>query len=318
MAPRADAPGGVDAMPDPANHPAAAADQGPPTLSAKPRYVLTSLQQRLLSAAVLLPIALLALWAGGRVWAAFVSVFALVMIWEWCAICDIRRDTQIPWPSGRLALPSIIAMATSCLALIPTVMPMPFFPPAWFSVLVGFVLTTACAWPGKGRGGLWLALGLGYIVPTSLAAVAIRAQSGDGLATEIWIVALVVAADTGAYMAGRLIGGPKLVPRISPNKTWAGLVGAILAAAAVGWITSLVITLPSPWLLMMISGALAVIEQAGDLFESFLKRHFGVKDSGRIIPGHGGVLDRVDGLLAVTLAVAGIESFIGGGILGWL
>ncbi len=252
MAPRADAPGGVDAMPDPANHPAAAADQGPPTLSAKPRYVLTSLQQRLLSAAVLLPIALLALWAGGRVWAAFVSVFALVMIWEWCAICDIRRDTQISWPSGRLALPSIIAMATSCLALIPTVMPMP------------------------------------------------------------------VAADTGAYMAGRLIGGPKLVPRISPNKTWAGLVGAILAAAAVGWITSLVITLPSPWFLMMISGALAVIEQAGDLFESFLKRHFGVKDSGRIIPGHGGVLDRVDGLLAVTLAVAGIESFIGGGILGWL
>src|SRR5260221_1488404 len=198
MAPRADAPGGVDAMPDPANHPAAAADQGPPTLSAKPRYVLTSLQQRLLSAAVLLPIALLALWAGGRVWAAFVSVFALVMIWEWCAICDIRRDTQIPWPSGRLALPSIIAMATSCLALIPTVMPMPFFPPAWFSVLVGFVLTTACAWPGKGRGGLWLALGLVYIVPTSLAAVAIRAQSGEGLPTEIWIVALVVAADTGA------------------------------------------------------------------------------------------------------------------------
>jgi phosphatidate cytidylyltransferase len=138
------------------------------------------------------------------------------------------------------------------------------------------------------------------------------------LPTAIWIVALVVAADTGAYVAGRSIGGPKLAPRISPNKTWAGLAGAIVSAGIIGGLTAVIIGRPSVLPLILVSGLLAVIEQGGDLFESFFKRHFGVKDSGRIIPGHGGVLDRVDGLLAVILAVAGLELALGGGIFTWL
>jgi phosphatidate cytidylyltransferase len=215
-------------------------------------------------------------------------------------------------------LPNIVALATVLLALLPTLLPLNMLPPAWFSLLVGIVLVVGCAWPRRGSGSLWLGLGLVYVIPASLAAIAIRGQPGDGLSTEIWIVALVVAADTGAYVAGRSIGGPKLAPRISPNKTWAGLAGAVLSAALVGWITSLWNALPSYWPLLVVSGALALVEQAGDLFESFLKRYFGVKDSGRIIPGHGGVLDRVDGLMAVIVAVAGLEYVIGGGILGWL
>jgi phosphatidate cytidylyltransferase len=282
------------------------------------RPLLTSLQKRLISAAVLLPAATLALWFGGQIWIAFVSIFGLTMIWEWHAICDSRRHAQIPWPHGRLVLPTIVAMATGGLAFCQMLLPMLQLPPAWFSLLVGVVLTVGSAWPGRGLASLWFGFGLVYVIPSCLAAMAIRAQPGDGLSTEFWIIALVVSADTGAYAAGRAIGGPKLAPRISPNKTWAGLAGAVLSAAAAGWATATMCALPSAWGLTLISGALAVVEQAGDLFESFLKRHFGVKDSGRIIPGHGGVLDRVDGLLAVILAVAAIEFLIGGGILGWL
>lgn len=296
---------------------------GTPTADAaspqsRSRLPLSSLQKRFLSAGILLPAALITLWIGDRVWAAFILAFALVMAWEWCAVCATRRMTQIPWPSGRLALPNIVAMATVFLALLPTFVPISLLPPAWFSLLVGVILVIGSAWPQRRSVSLWLGLGLLYVIPASLAAIAIRAQPGDGLSTEIWIVALVVAADTGAYVAGRSIGGPKLAPRISPNKTWAGLAGAILSAAVVGWITSLSLAQHTNWLLIIISGALALVEQAGDLFESFFKRYFGVKDSGRIIPGHGGVLDRVDGLMAVILAVAGLEFMMGGGILGWL
>jgi phosphatidate cytidylyltransferase len=318
MARPADTRNGAAPVPGQAEVPTSSAIAGTAPTAANAISKLTSLHKRLLSAAVLLPLAVLALWLGGAIWIAFVSAFGLTMIWEWCAVCDLRRQTQIPWPQGRLALPTIVAMATGSLAFFQTLQPMPLLPPAWFSLVLGVVLTTACAWPGRGPGSLWLGVGLIYVIPACLAAMAIRAQSGDGLSTEVWIVALVVAADTGAYVAGRSIGGPKLAPRISPNKTWAGLAGAVLAAAIVGWVTATVVALPSPWGLALISGGLAIVEQAGDLFESFLKRHFGVKDSGRIIPGHGGVLDRVDGLLAVILAVAGIEFLMGGGILGWL
>jgi phosphatidate cytidylyltransferase len=133
----------------------------------------------------------------------------------------------------------------------------------------------------------------------------------------LWVLALVWATDTGAYIAGRRIGGAKLAPRISPNKTWSGLGGGIAAAALVGAVAALWLGTSSVWLLLGVSAALAIVEQVGDLAESAFKRRFGVKDSSDIIPGHGGVLDRVDGLLAVIVAVAGLSLAGGGSVLLW-
>ena len=134
---------------------------------------------------------------------------------------------------------------------------------------------------------------------------------------------MVWAADTLAYFSGRIIGGPKLAPRISPKKTWAGLGGAMAGSALAALAVGLVLGVPGLWMLLVVAAVLAVVEQGGDLFKSAMKRHYGVKDSGRLIPGHGGVIDRVDGLVAVATAAALIGTLrdglahAGAGILVW-
>lgn len=151
---------------------------------------------------------------------------------------------------------------------------------------------------------LWLA---GGVVPIALPCVAfgwLRYAPGHGAATVYWILAVVWATDIGAFAAGRLIGGPKLAPRISPNKTWAGLAGGVVASIVAGTLVAELVSASNGTLIGVASGGLALVAQGGDLTESFFKRHFGVKDTGRLIPGHGGLLDRVDGLLAVALVVA--------------
>jgi len=214
---------------------------------------------RIISAAVLIPIVVVAVYAGGLAWALLVLLFAAVMIVEWCKIAA-RKPGAAPW----------------------------------------------------------YALGVGYVFVPCVALIWLRGHPTVGLQQIFWIVALVIFADTGAYIAGRSIGGPKLAPRISPNKTWAGLGGAVVSAAIAGAITGFLMDRPSVWMLVAVSGALGIVAQAGDLAESAFKRHFGVKDASNIIPGHGGALDRVDGLIAVAAAVAGINTLIGSSVLTWL
>ena len=137
-----------------------------------------------------------------------------------------------------------------------------------------------------------------------MALVWLRADPDLGLVAAIWLLATVWAIDICAYFAGRFFGGPKLAPRISPKKTWAGLIGGMAGAVAVAVVTSIWIGSGSAAILAVIAVALTVLEQAGDFAESALKRRAGVKDSGTLIPGHGGILDRVDGLVAVTLGAA--------------
>lgn len=150
--------------------------------------------------------------------------------------------------------------------------------------------------------------GIVYIMLACLSFVWLRTSGEHGQTVVFWIFVLVWTADTGAYAAGITIGGPKLAPRISPKKTWAGLFGALVAAGIMGAFTANIINHSNGTIsLVAASMVLAGISQMGDLLESYAKRHFGVKDSGAIIPGHGGVLDRVDGLLAAGLA-AGIAS----------
>lgn len=146
-----------------------------------------------------------------------------------------------------------------------------------------------------------MAQGVVYCGLPVLALVLIRDQP-NGLAMALWTLALVWATDIGAYFAGRAIGGPKLSPRISPNKTWAGLVGGVALAGAFGAAMHAFYALPLR--LALATPALAVLAQAGDLYESWLKRCAGVKDSGNVLPGHGGIMDRLDGLVPVAPVAA--------------
>jgi phosphatidate cytidylyltransferase len=151
-----------------------------------------------------------------------------------------------------------------------------------------------------------------------VALVWLRGDVG-GARLILWLMATVWATDIGAFFAGRLIGGPKLAPRISPKKTWAGLIGAMASAGLVGIVADFSVPgAPGAAVLAAAGAVMAVVAQAGDLGESWVKRHFGAKDSSALIPGHGGLLDRVDGLLAAALALAAWQWFSsGGGVLSW-
>lgn len=152
-----------------------------------------------------------------------------------------------------------------------------------------------------------------YTLAAVVALLWLRHQPALGRETIIWIVLCIWATDTGAYLVGRAAGGAKLAPRISPAKTWSGLVGgmawAAVASAGTGYAFGLGRTIP----LAVIGAGLAVVGQIGDLVESAAKRAAGVKDSGMLIPGHGGLLDRIDGLIAVLVAVALVRLLVGGG-----
>jgi phosphatidate cytidylyltransferase len=151
-----------------------------------------------------------------------------------------------------------------------------------------------------------------YAVAAVICLLWLRHQPGTGRETVLWIVVCVWAADTGAYFLGTIAGGAKLAPSISPSKTWSGLIGGMCWAAVASALMGLIFHLGESISLALIGVTLAVVDQAGDLVESAAKRKAGVKDSGRLIPGHGGLLDRVDGLVACLVAVALIRLIVGG------
>ena len=143
----------------------------------------------------------------------------------------------------------------------------------------------------------------------------IRGDLDNGLLVIMWILFLVWASDCGAYAVGRIVGGPKLAPKISPNKTWAGLAGCIISAGIVGAVIAQIAVLNNLFELIILSSFIGLVSQMGDLIESAVKRYHGVKDSGNLIPGHGGMLDRVDALLAAIIAVVFISLISKGPLL---
>jgi phosphatidate cytidylyltransferase len=191
------------------------------------------------------------------------------------------------------------------------------------AIAVLALLSAAVAAYEDGQGPAWRYLGVVYVSVPPVAFVILRDDPVHGIAAIILVMLMVWAADTFAYFAGRIIGGPKLAPVISPKKTWAGLFGAMAGSAAAAFGVAMALGLQTVLILVLIAAVLAIVEQAGDLFKSAMKRHYGVKDSGRLIPGHGGVIDRVDGLVAVAVAAAiigvaraGVER-AGAGLLVW-
>jgi phosphatidate cytidylyltransferase len=183
----------------------------------------------------------------------------------------------------------------------------------WFAVLVAAaaaVMFTEWTRMVRGWGFSWLLAGFGYALIPALALLWIRERGAHKLDMLLWVFIVTWSTDIGAYFAGRSIGGPKLAPAISPNKTWAGLFGGMIAASLLGGLW--VVELGLPRRLLLLAPMFAVGAQLGDLFESGLKRRAGVKDSGTILPGHGGVLDRLDGLVVVATLTGLAE------VAGWL
>ena len=154
--------------------------------------------------------------------------------------------------------------------------------------------------------------GLVYVIGAVLALLWLRHQPDYGRETVVWVVACVWATDIGGYFVGRSVGGAKLAPSISPGKTWAGLVGGMAFAAVASALAGLIFGLGDTWSLALFGAIFGAVGQAGDLLESHAKRQAGVKDSGRLIPGHGGILDRVDGLMAVLVVVVLVRLAVGG------
>ena len=163
----------------------------------------------------------------------------------------------------------------------------------------------------------WLSLGALWVALPCVLLLWLAGTDEIGSRTVLWVFVVVWATDIGAYVIGRRFGGPQLAPRWSPRKTWAGLIGGAGCAALAGWGTAQLVGVSPVLPLVLVSAGLAIVEQFGDLAESVAKRRFGVKDSSGLIPGHGGLLDRLDGLLAVVPAVALLTLIGGGSVLTW-
>ena len=248
---------------------------------------------RTLSSAILIPAVLLDIWLGDTWFHLLIALIAVMMAREWTNIVHDRSSAQF----------ALHAAAALCGAFLP--LSLGWLPTLAVIAAIG-VLSLTLAVIQSRMINIWVLSGVAYVGLPAMAFVILRGESQAGMLTIMWLFAVVWAADICAYFAGRLIGGPRLAPIISPKKTWAGLLGAIAGGMAAGIAVAHGMGLVNLVPLGLLGGVLALIEQMGDLFESALKRHYGVKDSGRLIPGHGGILDRVDGLVAASLALAAI------------
>jgi phosphatidate cytidylyltransferase len=172
------------------------------------------------------------------------------------------------------------------------------------------VLAAAALAPAARR--IWVAAGLPYAGAIGIAPIALRSGGDEGFLAILFVFATVWATDICAYFTGRAIGGPKLMPTVSPKKTWSGALGGTIAAVVAGLAVAKASGLAGWFAIAMLAVLLSVVAQAGDLFESFLKRKFGAKDSGHLIPGHGGLMDRLDGFVAASVVAALIGLARGG------
>jgi phosphatidate cytidylyltransferase len=163
----------------------------------------------------------------------------------------------------------------------------------------------------------WVITGLGYIAIGATALLWLRSAPDVGRANVLFLLIVVWSNDIGAYVVGRLIGGPRMAPRISPGKTLSGAVGGLLAAAAAGMFAAHVLADGSLWRAIAVAAVLGAVAQSGDLLESCVKRRLEVKDSGDLIPGHGGLFDRLDALLAAAPVAAILALILGRGVVLW-
>lgn len=249
----------------------------------------TELRLRIISGIVLAAVVLAATWYGGIAFRLLAAAISVLVYYEWSTITRLPdsdfRGNAFGWATVA-GIAGLVIFGFDELAL-----------PVLLSATVLSILY-ALAVTKNG----WLPGGIVYSGLTAISLAAIRGDTGEGFAAMIFIFAVVWATDILAYFVGRAIGGPKLAPPISPGKTWSGAIGGAVSAVIAGTLVhAAFFPLNGLWI-PVIALVLSVCSQIGDLFESFIKRRFGVKDSSRLIPGHGGVMDRVDGLVFACFA----------------
>jgi phosphatidate cytidylyltransferase len=263
----------------------------PDAASAGEKPAPSNLVMRVLAALVLAPLAIALAYAGGWLWALLVTLVSIGLFAEWLMVVG----------AGSVALIAFGALKTAII-----------------TGLIGGAIVTLIARAKF----IWAATGFAYASAALLASILVRQDLVNGFAALMFVLLVVWATDIGGYFAGRSIGGPKLWPRVSPKKTWSGALGGFAASLLVAaGFAACGIGKAVP--LLLVSAILSVVSQAGDLFESAVKRRFGVKDSSHLIPGHGGLLDRLDGFVAAIL-MAWIIGFLrhgvhsaGSGLMVW-
>jgi phosphatidate cytidylyltransferase len=265
-----------------------------------------NLLTRIAAALVLVPLAVVIAYAGGWLWTALVTLAAAGLFLEWLSVVGLAG-------AMRLAVPGIVALALAGLCFATARID------AALAVLAAGFVVVVLITPERRN---WSAAGFLYAAAAETASVLVRLDAAKGFAALMFVLLVVWVTDSGGYFAGRGIGGPKLWPRVSPKKTWAGAIGGFAASLAVaGGFAAFGFGKTGP--LLLLGGMLSAASQLGDLFESAVKRRFGVKDSGHIIPGHGGLMDRLDGFVAAVVVAAlfgvlrGGADGVGRGLMVW-
>jgi phosphatidate cytidylyltransferase len=267
------------------------------------------LLRRIASAMVLIPVAIAVAWFGGWPFAVFWSVAALIVLWEWNKLVLAEAPPAL--------------MIGEAAALIAAVVLIRYFLNPGFGLIAlgaGAGVALALSPAGLSR---WAIAGLLYAAAVVAGPVILRDDAAYGVVAILWLFAVVWGTDVGAYFAGRAIGGPKLWPRLSPKKTWAGFLGGTLIGTALGLAVVKFSGVAVGGGVIVVTLVIAALSQAGDLLESAVKRRFQAKDAGGLIPGHGGVMDRLDGFLVAAIAAALVGLARGGfanpaaGILIW-
>ena len=255
----------------------------------------------MLSAVILAPAVLACVWFGDWPFDAVMILVGVGLAYEWVRM---GGNPILAWPGAAV----VGAVLLASLAMVVG------YPGAGLAILLAGGVTLLVT-PNQGR---MAALGAVYIGLGVLSLLWLRGDPVVGRANLFFVLVAIWASDIGAYLTGRALGGPRLAPSISPGKTRSGAVGGLLSAILASGILAYSVQPPmSVARLIVISGVLGVVAQSGDLFESMIKRHFGVKDSGRIIPGHGGLLDRLDALLAAAPIAALLALMAGRGVVLW-
>ena len=264
----------------------------------------STLWLRLLAAAVLIPVTLASAFLGGWVLAAWIGLAGLAMSVEWVQI--VHRE-RFGW---RFALHALAIMSSLAHAALGR-------PDLGWSAILLCALMGAVAAQAREERAIWMILGIVYIATPCLAFFWMRGLYPLGLESAIWLLAVVWTTDSVAYAVGSYAGGPKLAPLVSPKKTWAGAVAGVVCAAVVSVLFAFIAKSASVPSVVAAGVALSLLTQMGDLAESLLKRTFGVKDMSDLIPGHGGALDRLDGLLFATMGLAALVLLTGLTPLAW-
>lgn len=267
--------------------------------SRRARFLASNLQLRIASALALGAVVLIVAWFGGLPFRILAAAMGALIFLEWSSISRATAGTPMP---ARTLLVVVLAVLIAGL-------------PALFclALLAVAILIVAITDGLRGKGG-WNAAGLAYAGLPAIAASFLRGLDEAGLKAILFLFVVVWATDVLAYFVGRAVGGPKLAPSISPGKTRSGAAGGAIGGIVAGLLFCALSGSARPLIVMAFMALLlSILSQAGDLAESAMKRRFGVKDSGRIIPGHGGVMDRVDGLVA-----AAVLFYLAGALLaGW-